>query len=402
MRRSTEQRVDMGPTRRSTILFCDHTVSMSGGEIALSHLIRALDKDRFEPVALLFAEGPLNARLRDMGVEVHALDLDASVADVRKDTLKGGGLVRQLLQPSTPGFIAKLRRFMVDRHVDLVHTNSLKSDLLAGTAARLARRPLVWHIRDRIADDYLPAAAAKAFRTACRILPHRLIANSHATLETLRLPSAADTRGVVVHDGFPPTSEPIAPYDWAQPVIGLVGRLSPWKGQHIFLDAAAIVRRSAPNARFLIIGAALFDEREYEAQIREQCRRLGLDDLVTFTGFTEDVLGAYRRLTILVHASTVPEPFGQVVLEGMMEARPVIATRGGGVTEIVLDGRTGVLVPMSDAQAMAAAILELLADPNRAEALGRAARARAIDCFSIDRTARGVEAVYDSLLRSAC
>jgi len=392
----------MGPTRRSTILFCDHTVSMSGGEIALIHLIRALDKARFEPVALLFAEGPLNARLRDMGVEVHALDLDASVADVRKDTLKGGGLVRQLLQPSTPGFIAKLRRFMVDRHVDLVHTNSLKSDLLAGAAARLARRPLVWHIRDRIADDYLPAAAAKAFRTACRILPHRLIANSHATLETLRLPSAADTRGVVVHDGFPPTSEPIAPYDWAQPVIGLVGRLSPWKGQHIFLDAAAIVRRSAPNARFLIIGAALFDEREYEAQIREQCRRLGLDDLVTFTGFTEDVLGAYRRLTILVHASTVPEPFGQVVLEGMMEARPVIATRGGGVTEIVLDGRTGVLVPMSDAQAMAAAILELLADPNRAEALGRAARARAIDRFSIDRTARGVEAVYDSLLGSAC
>lgn len=375
---------------------------MSGGEIALIHLIRALDTDRFEPVALLFAEGPLNARLRDMGVEVHALDLDASVADVRKDTLKGGGLVRQLLQPSTPGFIAKLRRFMVDRHVDLVHTNSLKSDLLAGTAARLAGRPLVWHIRDRIADDYLPAAAAKAFRTACRILPHRLIANSHATLETLRLPSAADIRGVVVHDGIPPTSEPIAPYDWAEPVIGLVGRLSPWKGQHIFLDAAAIVRRSAPNARFLIIGAALFDEREYEAEVREQCRRLGLDDLVTFTGFTEDVLGAYRRLTILVHASTVPEPFGQVVLEGMMEARPVIATRGGGVTEIVLDGRTGVLVPMSDAQAMAAAILELLADPNRAEAMGRAARARAIDSFSIDRTARGVEAVYDSLLRSAC
>src|SRR5579871_2186053 len=105
-----------------------------------------------------------------------------------------------------------------------------------------------------------------------------------------------------------------------------------------------------------------------------------------------------QGLDILVHASTTGEPFGQVVVEGMVLGKPVVATNGGGVPEIVLDGETGVLVPMGDAVSMAEAICGLLADPARAQAMGLAARNRALSCFSIDRTVSKVEAIYSELL----
>src|SRR5207302_666535 len=146
------------------------------------------------------------------------------------------------------------------------------------------------------------------------------------------------------------------------PVIGLVGRISHWKGQHIFIAAAAQVVKRFPSARFEIIGSALFGESAYEEEVRSQVKSLGLEGVVTFTGFCEEVLVRIQGLDILVHASTIGEPFGQVVVEGMVLGKPVVATNGGGVPEIVVNGETGVLVEMGDATAMAEAICGLLAD----------------------------------------
>lgn len=371
---------------------------MSGGEIALLNLARHLDRTRYEPLAALFAQGPLNERLRCAGVEVHEVLLDPRVAQVRKESLAGSGLARALVSPNAIRFIRQLRDLILTKDVDIVHTNSLKADILAGVAARLARRPLIWHVRDRIAEDYLPRAAVNLVRTLARTLPDRLIANSAATLNTLRL-REGDRKGVVVHDGMEVTPDPVPYPPPGPPVVALVGRIAPWKGQHVFLEAAYRVRAWFPNARFLIVGTAMFGEQAYDEEIRAQCKRLGMDDVVTFTGFVEDVTALYGKLTVLVHASTTPEPFGQVVVEGMMAGRPVVATRGGGVTEIVVDGETGILVPMNDAVSMAEAIGELLRNIDLARAMGVAARRRAISEFSIDKTARGVEAVYDDLLR---
>lgn len=102
-------------------------------------------------------------------------------------------------------------------------------------------------------------------------------------------------------------------------------------------------------------------------------------------------------MDILVHASTTGEPFGQVVVEGMAAAKPVVATNGGGVPEIVPDKVTGLLVPMGDAPAMAAAIIEVLSNPTLAQAMGEAGYNRVREHFTIEITARRVETVYDSL-----
>ena len=378
------------------VLYCDHTVALSGGEIALLNLIRNLDRNRFEPVAALFARGPLNDRLRHLGVEVHEILLDPAISGVRKDTLAGRGLLRAMLSPAMPGFVRSIRLLIQRECIDIVHTNSLKADILAGLAARGARRHLIWHIRDRIAEDYLPRSAVRLMRALTRTMPHRVIANSQATLDTLRfLPD--NRKGVVVHDGMDPIPT-IPPYPPpGPPVIGLVGRIAPWKGQHVFLEAAAIVRRSFPAARFLIVGTTLFGETEYAARVRAECTALGLDDVMTFTGFVEDVGRVYGQLAVLVHASTVPEPFGQVVLEGMMYGRPVVATNAGRVPEIVVDGKTGILVPPGDAAAMASAIETILKNPGMAVSMGQAGRERALAEFPMNKVARKVEAVYDGL-----
>lgn len=300
------------------------------------------------------------------------------------------------------------------RGVDVIHTNSLKSDVYGGVAGRLARIPVVWHVRDRIGEGYLPGPAAAIFRRLAHWLPQVVIANSESTrrglLPSSPEPAVSDGTSAgqmvghvqVVHDGYDPAAFADIPSREAAPdstpVISLIGRLSSWKGQHVFIDAAASVLARFPQARFWIVGSALFGEDEYGRKLRAQVAALGIEEQVLFLGFQEDVPAVLGRTDIVVHASTHGEPFGQVVLEGMAAGKPVVATDGGALPEIVENGVTGILTPMGDAGRLAEALCGLLADPVQARALGEAGRQQARDRFTAARTAAKVEAVYDYLL----
>ena len=395
------------------ILFIDHTARMGGGEVALLNLVTALDRSRYEPVVLLFSDGPLRAKLEAAGVETHVLPLSADVADARKDALGGGTLLRFGAGLRTVRFVGRVRRTIRRLKPAVVHTNSLKADVIGGFAARLARVPVIWHVRDRIADDYLPRRVVGVFRWLAGWVPHMVIANSRSTLETLD----HGTRGVAIPSGTTATLEPsgyqvihdgtlhveneatVLQGNSDRLLVGLVGRLARWKGQHVFIDAARQLRPRFPRAKFQIIGSALFGEDDYERSLRDTVTRERLEDAVEFTGFREDVAAAIAALDVLVHASITGEPFGQVIVEGMTAAKPVVATRGGGVPEIVVDGQTGLLVPMDDADAMAYAIGRLLADPALRTQMGQQGRQRVAGNFTIRHTAEKVQRVYDELLR---
>lgn len=402
------------------VLYVDHTALLGGGEIALLNLVKHLDPSRYEPVIVLFSDGPLREKLIEAGVETHVVAARSSVVNARKDGLGGKSLLRLRDIVATLAFIIRLKSFIRRAQVEVVHTNSLKADIIGGLAGRLAGKWVLWHVRDRIADDYLPARVARVFRLLARFLPHLVVANSNATLRTLWLttsrrgaaiPSGISTphengpaseRLRVVHDGMAPAvtgsaSQAVggAPQP---PLIGIVGRISPWKGQDIFLRAAAIVRERFPSARFQIIGAALFGEEDYGRTLHALAEELRLTKTVEFTGFRKDVLHLISGLDVLVHGSTIGEPFGQVVIEGMAASKPVVATNGGGIPEIVLDGVTGLLVPMGDAAAMAAAIEQLIANPEVAVEMGRRGARRVREQFTIELTAAKVQALYDQML----
>jgi glycosyltransferase involved in cell wall biosynthesis len=389
--------------RLKRILYLDHTAAIGGGEIALLNLLQHLDRNRYEPVVALFADGPLTELLRASGVETHLLPLPHAVVHTRKESLQGwrlalraGDVFRTLLHAG------ELARFMRVGRFDLIHSNSLKSDVIGGLAGRLCGQTVLWHVRDRIDSDYLPRQAVVAFRTACCLLADYIVTNSKATLELLR-PTygeifgnvAARERMRVVHDGVAASAFVESKRVNNQfVVIGLVGRISPFKGQDVFVRAASAVLTRFPNCRFRIIGAALFNEEEYERQVRELVLELQLEEALEFTGFRSDVVEAITELDILVHASVTGEPFGQVIVEGMAAAKPVIATNGGGVPEIVQNGSTGLLVPMGDADALADAICRLMADPVAAAEMGLRGRERVHSHFRIEDTANKVDRFY--------
>jgi glycosyltransferase involved in cell wall biosynthesis len=389
----------LGPTR---VLFVNHTARTGGGELALRLLIRHLDKAAVRSQLLLFEDGPVADLLR-RDTEVHVFPLSEGIRETRKDTL-GTVKIKDLLRMSTlPVFIARLSREIGRLNVDVVHTNSLKADILGGIAARLAGKRVVWHVRDRIAEDYLPSATVRVFRRLARFIPHAIIANSYATLETLCLPGSNGLKtrqhpATVVHDGFDFSELPVCESGRGQNlVVGLVGRISPWKGQDVFLRAIYQVHRDFPAACFQIIGSALFGEEAYADRIRGLATELGLNQCVEFCGFVRDVQRHIGTLDVVVHASTIPEPFGQVIIEGMAAGKPVIATRGGGATEIVVDGVSGLLVNMNDAEALADAIGKLLRSAELRERLGSAGRQRVEDAFRIESTAAKISQVYSEL-----
>ena len=377
------------------IVFLDHTAMLGGGEIALLHLVSHLDRARFQLLVVLSSPGPLEEKLREVNVETLVLPLSPSLVHTRKDHLTRSTPTRVRDALRIVGYSFKLARLLKKHRASLLHTNSLKADIFGGIAGRLARVPVLWHVRDRIETDYLPARVVRIFRWLARRLPNYVITNSQATLDTLHLTQ----RARVVHDGIA-VAKTAPEYRVVQPPkIGIVGRISPWKGQHIFLEAAKTVQQEFPEARFQIIGSAMFGEEEYEQKLHEQAQKLDLGEQLEWLGFRGDVPQLIDELTILVHASTMGEPFGQVVIEGMVAGKPVIATRGGGVPEIVQDGVSGVLVPMNDASTLARAILDLLRNPARMESLSSAGYERVRNHFRIQQTAEKVEAVYDLMLK---
>jgi glycosyltransferase involved in cell wall biosynthesis len=279
---------------------------------------------------------------------------------------------------------------------DLVHTNSLKAGVYGSLAANAAGIPVVWHLRDRIASDYLPRPAVRLVRQLVNRLADGVVANSTATLDTLG--AGTHDRGLVhrvVPDSVEPSPYPRKP-DSPTTTFGIVGRIAPWKGQDLFVRAFAAAF-PAGTERAVIVGAPLFGEEACELQLRQLITRLGLAERVQLRGFREDVWSELARIDVLVHTSTSPEPFGQVVLEGMAAGLPVLAPDEGGPAEMIADDETGRLFAPRSVDALAAAMRALGADPRARERLGSAAR-RSIEAYHPVRVGEQLEEVYAEVL----
>lgn len=377
---------------RLRVVVLDHTADLGGGELALARLCEALDPAEVQVRVIVFADGPLVGRLRAGGTAVEVVGLGEGVRARSRDALGAWSSVRSAW--SAVPFVWRLARRLRALRPDVVHTQSLKADLLGSVAAAAARVPVVWHVHDRIADDYLPARVAGAFRWLAARVPRAVVANSEATAATL--PPGA----VVAYPGFAP--DQVRPGGARlracpePPVVGLVGRISPTKGQLELVRAAPAVLAAHPGTRFRLVGAPLFGGEEYADAVAAEVDRLGLGDAVETVGHVDDVAAVLDGLSVLVHASPVPEPFGQVVVEAMVRGVPVVATDAGGVPEILRgeDGPLGVLVPPGDSGALATAVVDVLDDPAASRARAVAAYDAALVRFPVARTAATVTATW--------
>jgi glycosyltransferase involved in cell wall biosynthesis len=293
----------------------------------------------------------------------------------------------------------QLSRVIRELQPEIVHAHDSHGVAAAAAALSIAsppRRPAL--VASRRVDFHLNANAFSRWKHK---QVNRYLAASEAIRAMLIEDGIAPSRIITVHDGidvgrvaaveplnvreeywFPPHS----------PIVGHIGALSPSKGQRFLVDAAAIVVREMPEARFLVLG-----EGELHDVLEHQIKHLHLAQHVVLTGFRADVIGVLKGLDLFV-MSSVTEGLGTALLDAMAAGRPIVATRAGGIPEVVVHGETGLLVPPRDAPALAAGILELLRDPERRSRFAAAGFARVRDLFSVDRMVEETLAVYGRLV----
>jgi glycosyltransferase involved in cell wall biosynthesis len=226
------------------------------------------------------------------------------------------------------------------------------------------------------------------------------ICSSDAIRQMLLSDGVPAARAVTVHEGIDLEHVAAAPPAslhedlWLPhhaPIVGNVAALVPHKGQRHLVEAAALVVRRVPDARFVIAG-----EGELRASLERQIKDRGLEKHVLLAGFRPDVLSVIKSFEIFV-MSSVTEGLGTSLLDAMACGKPIVATRAGGIPEAVTDGETGFLVPPRDHEAMAAAIVRLLQDPALRARMGAAGLARAKTDFSAERMVRQTLGIYGTL-----
>jgi glycosyltransferase involved in cell wall biosynthesis len=377
------------------VVYVGHVAQPSGGEIAMARLIAALPD--VEAHVILAEDGPLVARLLAAGVSVEVLPLRERTRELRKGSVTPRGLPLAALL-DTAVYTLRLARRLRAIKPDVVHTNTLKAGVYGSAAARMAGVPSVWHVRDRISADYLPRVTAFVLRRLISSMPDGVIANSNATRSTLRYRDDTLVVPSIVHD--PVTAPRQTPTRAAREslVVGIIGRLAPWKGQHVFLEAFARAFADG-QTRALIVGSAMFGDAEtrYAEDLHTLARSLGVADRVEFRGFRPDVWAELADMDVFVHASITAEPFGQVIVEAMLADVPVVAAAGGGPSEIISDGIDGLLYPPGDVERLSAALQRLAGDPSLRARLSASARSRAAT-FSQEAAARETMSMYRLLI----
>lgn len=285
---------------------------------------------------------------------------------------------------------------------DIVHVNDLY-DFIPALAARLRGIPVVWHIRMIVERNHLRRAFAALIPRVSQVS----ISVSHAVRDHYFPAPPRHHRALVIHDlgnatliadDRDPTVAAPRPADLPRGgrLVLMVGRIEPWKGQHVFVEAVDRLSESLRRSTvFAMAGGPVIGKEDYFNGVRNSAAKAG----VVMLGDRTDVPALMRAAEISVHASVTPDPFPGVVIESLLAGAATLATASGGAVEMIEDGTHGRLCPPGDAAALALRLADLLADerPPRAR-FGAAARSRALELVDATVVDDAVRAVYASLV----
>ena len=369
------------------VLFYNQAGEISGAERVLLTILQHLKPDAATSI-LCAPRGALLDAARREGIRV--VPVAPLVLGRTRNPLKLGGYAVRAGRP-TVDLARVIHRF----RPDVVYANSVRSGLVAMTAARISgRRPrAVVHLHDPVHQTMLDRAAAHYVgRLADTLVAvSQYVADGYGrerskvqvlynAVDPERFRTSPERAGAVRQQlGIAPDA----------PLLAVVGQITPWKGQREALEALAAVHTEIPDAHLLIAGSAKFTgrHRQYdtEAYQQELIARAAQPDLagtVHMTGEISDVASVYSSATIVLVPSWY-EAFAMVVLEAMAAERPLIASAAGGNLEIIRHGVDGWLVPPRDPTALASAVIGLLCDPRLRETLAANGRAHVLEQHTI-------------------
>ncbi len=387
------------PIAVPSVLFVDQSGQLGGAEFSLLPLAVRWTAHR---EVLLLSDGPFRQRLESMQVKVH-LTLEASVSKINKEALHLNWFF------ALPGILRQVRA--IARHArqfDILFLNTQKALVLGALGKPLHRKKIIWHLHDIMTREHFGFFQRLIVKWITRYAVDHIVANSRASAVSLvDLIKCPPESVPVVHNGVDVdefsrtdgedagTIRQLLGLPDEVHLIGLFGRLAPWKGQHIALEALALL----PDMHLVLVGSALFGEQAYVESLRRQATRLGVEQRLHFAGFRDDMPAWMKAVDVILHTSTEPEPFGRVIIEGMAAGRPVIAAAAGGVVEIVRHRKNGWLVPPGNPATLADAIETLRAAPELARRLADQALLDVQQHFSLDAY---VARMTDAIIRVAC
>jgi glycosyltransferase involved in cell wall biosynthesis len=387
------------------VLYCESNVdgTIGGSHYCLLYLVERLDRTRFEPLVLFYQDHALVARFSEAAETIVAPPHDAvRWQPGRRSSFAPAVLARKAVNLGRMARHVKRQvSFLRERGIGLVHlNNSVRRHHDWMIAARIAGVPCLTHERG-INAQYDWTDRTLGSRLAA-IVPMSGWIRDHMVQRGM---PADNIR--VLYDGLDPASvQPrVSPAElraqWQvapdQAVVGIVGNIREWKGQETVVRALIEVVKRRDVVCFFV-GAATQGDKPYEEKLKRLVAEAGIERNVRWTGYQRDPASYMQMMSIVIHGSLQPEPFGMVVLEAMAQRKPVIGSGAGGVVEIVVEGETGYTFPPGDSATLAARLLDLLGDPARAAAMGERGFARLQSAFTMDRYMADIHRLYEAIL----
>lgn len=399
------------PVRRTRILFVDHVSKVLGGaEVNLLELL-ATDAaaSQWESHVACAAESPLDSALKPLPVIRHDHQFAPALNELR---IVGRGLHlgaklrgwREVRRASD-----RLRTLMESLRPDAVISCTNKDHFAAGAAAASAGIPSIWWVNDILSADFFPWPVRAVFSLRARRLARRLAPVSHCGRRALIKIGVPADRCVTIHNGIPlqryrrTATTPLASAldsGSREPVFGIAGRITPWKGQQLFLEIAAEWVRQQRPGQFVILGRAFNEDAPYQQQLKDFIHTHQLGNRVKFLEFQADMASALSGMDVLLHCSTRPEPFGRVLIESMAVGVPIIAARAGGVPEIITDGVDGLLAEPGNLASYLGALERMTADPALRSQLVREGHNTVTRRFGVDRVVNDFATLLNSVIPS--
>jgi L-malate glycosyltransferase len=387
----------------------------TGGQRSLSLLVGNLDRRRVEPVVIMAGEGYCTRMFRELGVRVIVEEPAEALQEFGGGLRRVGAARRAWLAATTVApYALRIARLLRRERVDLAHYNEPRGILMAGLGAKLARVPIVWHLRGAI------GGLGRLYVSACTALPDRIIPVARALED--EVPARFRRKCTTIYNGIRPASPPRRTRDElvaslspglrlgaGDLMLVVVGSVVPFKGIHHLLDALGLLGELGRKIALVIVGD--WTDDGYKAFLDARVARHGLER-VRFAGWDAEPLDWFHAADVAVLPTVQSERldlgdraievrgnegFPRAVLEAMSAGRAIVASRVAGTPEQIDDGVHGLLTEQGDARGLAAAIERLAGDPALRRSLGQQAAAR-LDDFSIPRMVERTVDLYRELV----
>ncbi len=363
------------------LLFLTHSAQLGGAEFSLANIARFYKENC---LVGLFEEGPFREFLEQEQIPVQVLASRSIKVQRNSNILQALGSLGILIP-----LISKISQ-LADQY-DLIYAGTQKALVAGSVASLITQRPLIYHLRDILTDDHFSKVNQRVAITLANTFAKKVIANSIATQDAFVAAGGQAEKVHVVYPGLPPENYQDIQLDQKQYkqhlgiredcfLVGHFSRLSPWKGQHVLVEA---LQFCPEEVTVILVGDALFGEQDYVQQLHRTVEQLGLENRVHFLGFRSDIPQLMTTCNLVVHSSTAPEPFGKVIVEAMLCKRPIVAANDGGAREIVESGHTGWLCPPGNARQLAERITTCYQQPAEANRIAEEAQVFASQTFNL-------------------